>query len=103
MANESSIIEKLNEIAKKIDEQTLLQKTLLNFTEACMYLDVSKSYLYKLTSTRQIPHFCPQGKKLYFKREELNTWLQRNRKSSADEIEQMAAEYITRNSTKKPR
>lgn len=103
MANENSIIEKLNEIAKKIEEQTLLQKTLLNFTEACIYLAVSKSYLYKLTSTRQIPHFCPQGKKLYFKREELNDWLQRNRKSSADEIDQLAAEYIIRNSIKKPR
>ncbi|MEI8049184.1 MAG: helix-turn-helix domain-containing protein, partial [Bacteroidota bacterium] len=48
----------------------------------------SQSHLYKLTSTRQIPHFCPQGKKLYFNRTELDAWLQRNRQSTNEEIEQ---------------
>lgn len=97
MANEDLILEKLTQIADKIDEQNLLQKTVLNFNEACKYLDVSHSHLYKLTSTRQIPHFCPQGKKLYFKREELDTWLQRNRQTSAEEIEKMAVDSVSRN------
>ena len=101
MANENLILDKLTEIANKLDEQNLLQKTTLNFNEACKYLDVSPSHLYKLTSTKQIPHFCPQGKKLYFKREELDNWLQRNRKSAADEIDQMAADYVIRNKRKK--
>jgi len=94
MANEDLILDKLTEIANKLDEQNLLQKTVLNFNEACKYLDVSPSHLYKL-------HFCPQGKKLYFKREELDNWLQRNRKSAADEIDQMAADYVIRNKRKK--
>lgn len=101
MANEDLILDKLTEIANKLDEQNLLQKTVLNFNEACKYLDVSPSHLYKLTSTKHIPHFCPQGKKLYFKREELDNWLQRNRKSAADEIDQMAADYVIRNKRKK--
>jgi len=88
MANEELILDKLSEIASKLDEQNLLQKTVLNFNEACSYLDVSPSHLYKLTSTRQIPHFCPQGKKLYFNRTELDAWLQRNRQSTNEEIEQ---------------
>jgi excisionase family DNA binding protein len=88
MANEELILNKLSEIANKLDEQNLLQKTVLNFNEACSYLDVSQSHLYKLTSTRQIPHFCPQGKKLYFNRTELDAWLQRNRQSTSEEIEQ---------------
>jgi predicted DNA-binding transcriptional regulator AlpA len=66
MANEELILNKLSEIANKLDEQNLLQKTVLNFNEACSYLDVSQSHLYKLTSTRQIPHFCPQGKEIVF-------------------------------------
>jgi hypothetical protein len=57
--------------------------------------------LYKLTSTKHIPHFCPQGKKLYFKREELDTWLQRNRKAAKNEIDQMAIDYVIRNKRKK--
>ena len=87
MSQEELILDKLSEIASKLDEQNLLQKTVLNFNEACSYLDVSPSHLYKLTSTRQIPHFCPQGKKLYFNRAELDAWLQRNRQSTNEEIE----------------
>ena len=88
MANEELILNKLSERAAKLAEQNLLQKTVLNFNEACTYLDVSQSHLYKLTSTRQIPHFCPQGKKLYFNRTELDVWLQRNRMSTSAEIEE---------------
>lgn len=94
MANEELILDKLSEIANKLDEQNLLQKTVLNFNEACSYLDVSQSHLYKLTSTRQIPHFCPQGKKLYFNRTELDVWLQRNRQSTNEEIEQEVTEKL---------
>jgi len=94
MANEELILDKLSEIANKLDEQNLLQKTVLNFNEACSYLDVSQSHLYKLTSTRQIPHFCPQGKKLYFNRTELDVWLQRNRQSTNEELEQEVNEKL---------
>ena len=93
MANEQLILDKLTEIANKLDEQNLLQKTVLNFNEACKYLDVSPSHLYKLTSSKQVPHFCPQGKKLYFKREELDHWLQRNKQLTTGEIDQNAREY----------
>lgn len=96
MDNNSQILDKLTEIANKLDEQNLLQKTVLNFNDTCTYLDVSPSHLYKLTSTKQIPHFCPQGKKLYFKREEMDTWLQRNRQSTAAEIEQQASGNLLR-------
>jgi excisionase family DNA binding protein len=94
MSQEELILDKLSEIANKLDEQNLLQKTVLNFNEACSYLDVSQSHLYKLTSTRQIPHFCPQGKKLYFNRTELDVWLQRNRQSTNEEIEQEVNEKL---------
>jgi hypothetical protein len=50
-----------------------------------------------LTSTRQIPHFCPQGKKLYFNRQELEDWLQRNRQSTTEDIEKEAADYVINN------
>ena len=94
MTSDELILQKLNQIEQKLDEQNLLQKSVLNFNEACRYLEISASHLYKLTSTRQIPHFCPQGKKLYFNRTELDTWLQRNRQNSSDEIEKAATDYI---------
>lgn len=100
MQEQNLILNKLTEIANKLDEQNILQKTVLNLSEAAKYLDISESHLYKLTSTRQIPHFCPQGKKLYFRREELDQWLQRNRQSSTDEIDREATNYLIRNKRK---
>ncbi|MBP9098271.1 MAG: helix-turn-helix domain-containing protein [Ferruginibacter sp.] len=100
MNTENLILDKLTEIANKLDEQNLLQKTTLNFNEACKYLDVSPSHLYKLTSTKHIPHFCPQGKKLYFRREELDTWLQRNRQPTAQESEASASDLLIRSKRK---
>ena len=94
MSNEILILEKLEKLEQRIGEQNLLMKEVLNFNDACNYLDISASHLYKLTSQKSIPHFCPQGKKLYFNRAELDKWLQRNRQTSTDEIETMAANYL---------
>jgi excisionase family DNA binding protein len=94
MSNEILILEKLEKLEQRIGEQNLLMKEVLNFNDACSYLDISASHLYKLTSQKSIPHFCPQGKKLYFNRTELDEWLQRNRQTSTDEIETMAANYL---------
>jgi excisionase family DNA binding protein len=91
------ILQKLTNIETMLQEQNLLKKEVLNLNEAAAYLDISASHLYKLTSQKQIPHFCPQGKKLYFNRVELDQWLQRNKQHSEDEIDQMANDYITRN------
>ena len=76
MSNEILILEKLEKLEQRIGEQNLLMKEVLNFNDACNYLDISASHLYKLTSQKSIPHFCPQGKKLYFNRAELDEWLQ---------------------------
>jgi len=100
MSNENLILERLSQIEQKIDEQALLKKEVLNFNDACKYLDISAYHLYKLTSQKLVPHFCPQGKKLYFNRAELDEWLQRNRQSSTDEIEQEAANYVINNKRK---
>ena len=94
MSNEILILEKLEKLEQRIGEQNLLMKEVLNFNDACNYLDISASHLYKLTSQKSIPHFCPQGKKLHFNRAELDEWLQRNRQTSTDEIETMAANYL---------
>jgi excisionase family DNA binding protein len=77
-----------------LQQQQALQKKVLNFNETCTYLELSQSHLYKLTSTGSIPHYKPNGKKIYFHREELDQWLLRNRSDSQDELEQQAANYL---------
>jgi len=88
------IIERLDKIERLIESQNLIRKEVLNFNEASQYLEVSHSHLYKLTSSGIIPHYKPNGKKLYFNRHELDEWLLRNRQSTADEIEKKAADYV---------
>jgi excisionase family DNA binding protein len=90
----NGILLKLENIELMLQQLNLLKKDVLNLNEARAYLNISASHLYKLTSQKQIPHFCPQGKKLYFKRTELDEWLLRNRQDSIDEIETRAANFL---------
>ncbi len=67
----------------------------LDFEEACDYLGLSESYLYKLTHKKLIPHYkMPTGKKLVFRKDELDKWL-RVPVSTVDEIDQQAYDYLT--------
>jgi excisionase family DNA binding protein len=50
-------------------------KNTFTLNEACAYTSISKSYMYKLTSSNKIPHYNPFGKKLYFNKDELDKWL----------------------------
>jgi excisionase family DNA binding protein len=87
------IFQKLESIEKMLTEQNMLKKEVLNFNEAAIYLEVSHSHLYKLTSTGTIPAYKPNGKKLYFNRQELNEWLLSNRQTSLSEIEEQASRF----------
>lgn len=87
------ILKEVQELKKLIFEQNMLQKEVLNFNEAAIYLEVSHSHLYKLTSTGTIPAYKPNGKKLYFNREELNKWLLTNRQASISDIEEEVSQF----------
>jgi len=80
------IIQKLDSIEKMLLEQNMLQKEVLNFNEAAIYIEVSHSHLYKLTSSGKLPFYKPNGKKIYFNRKELDVWLLSNRQTSTSEI-----------------
>ena len=93
MIQEQKIFNKLEELEKL----TLLSaKEMLTIDEASKYLGMSKDYLYIMTCKKQIPYYKPNGKRLYFKKTELNEWLQRNRVTPVDEAESSAALYIAK-------
>jgi excisionase family DNA binding protein len=72
--------EEIKEIANEVVNNTIFcTKEVLTSDEAAAYMGIAKSYLYKLTSKRLIPHYKPIGKMCYFNRKELESWLQRNR------------------------
>jgi excisionase family DNA binding protein len=83
----SIVIEKkLEEISNYISQQVISQKTTMNLSEAATYAGVSKSYLYKLTSTRQIAFYRPASKLIFFKRTELDAWILQTRLASKAEL-----------------
>ena len=60
---------------QELEQMVFMNKNVLSFEEASRFLNLSKSYLYKLTSGNLIPHYKPQGKMLYFEKAELEVWL----------------------------
>ena len=72
----------------------LAAKRVLDFDDAILITGLSRSYLYKLTHGRQIPHYKPNGKLLYFEKSELEAWMLQNKVSSKKEISHTADEFI---------
>ena len=77
----------------KLKKLGKMEKNILTFSEAAEYTGMSKSYLYKLTSTGKIAHYKPSGKLIYFNREELEAWIFSNRITPMSEIDQQATDY----------
>jgi len=63
------------------------------FKEAAQFLSCSKSYLYKLTHKRLVPCYKPMGKRLYFKKQELEGFMLQRPVKTASEIEQIALSH----------
>lgn len=85
----------LSNVIGTIQKAILLpQKELLTIDDVCMYTGFSKSYVYKLTSANEIPFYKPNGKSIFFKRSEIDTWVFRNKIRSHDELEQIADERM---------
>lgn len=85
---------------QRLESRLLAQKAVLSFDEAAEYTGLSKSFLYKLTSSSRIPHFKPSGKNIFFDRIELENWLKSNPVKTQEEIEREASEYVTLNGRK---
>ncbi len=83
------ILERLDRLEKLL----IGSKEVLTFDETCDYTGISRSYLYKLTSSGRIPHSKPNGKMLFFEKTKLVDWLLQNKRKSKQEIEAEALTY----------
>ena len=59
----------------KVEAMLFTSKDMLTSEEACYYLGISMSQLYKMTSAHTIPHYKPRGKQVYFCKKELDEWM----------------------------
>ena len=84
----------LQELSDLVAEKTIFcTKEVLTSEEVARYMGVSRSYLYKLTMRREIPHYKPRGKICYFNRQEVEQWLQSNRVATDTELNNQANNY----------
>lgn len=72
-----------------------LNKKILNVKEAAVYLSISESYLYKLTSRNAIMFSKPNNKKIYFEKAYLEEWMMSGKRKSKEDIEREALSYCT--------
>jgi excisionase family DNA binding protein len=72
-----------------------MEKNILSFGEFLEYTGLSESLVYKLTAARKIPHYKPTGRKIFFKRDEVDAWLLRNRIKTSEELDIEASTYAT--------
>lgn len=92
--------EELEKLALAIGRKVLFaQKEVLTLEEVVQYTGLKKSYLYKLTASKAIPHYKPNGKNCFFKRTELEDWLTANPVATAADLTASAQAYCM---TKKP-
>ncbi|MNL59007.1 Helix-turn-helix domain protein [compost metagenome] len=83
------MIEKRNQaVTVESNNQNLgwLAKEVLTFQEALALLGISASMLYKLTHQRAIPFYKPNGKLIYFRKEDLINWMLSNKQPSTEEV-----------------
>jgi len=87
MENLQSIEQRLS----NIEALLLSQKTVLNFDEVAVYTGLSKSHLYKLTSTGGIPCYKPNNKYIYFEKAEIDRWLLQHKKKAMQRLKRKQA------------
>lgn len=85
--------QRLERIEKMLEAQNIINKKVLNIDELAQYTRMSKPYLYKLTCKNKIPYSKPNGKTLFFDKEEIDTWLLTNRQATKDELRNEAEQY----------
>lgn len=77
--------EQLEEIRREITKIASNTKELMTIEDLANYLSLSKSAIYKFTSKREIPFYNPGGKKIYFRKKEIDAWLDSKRMASYSE------------------
>lgn len=88
---------KIEEQLDRIECCLLLTKNVLSVKDVAFMLGVSEGHVYRLTSQKKIPFYKPQGKVIYFNREEVEKWALQNRVTPKDEIEEEASRRVLLN------
>lgn len=65
--------------------------------EVAAYLKLGKSTIYKLTMDQQLPHY-KVSKRLYFRKEEIDNWINKAKVKTQEEINEAVNSHLSRRS-----
>lgn len=68
---------------------------IMDLKQTATYLHISVNYLYKLNYLKKIPHYkpLPNGKRVLYRKSDLDAMIMQGRVKTANEIEQEAIDY----------
>jgi excisionase family DNA binding protein len=92
-----SIKKEIAEIKSILLGQEAQKIEFLTVSEAAKHLQLSESRIYKMTSNKEIPHYSPGGKKIYFLKNELNDWVLESRIAPSEDFKAIVDNYLTNN------
>ncbi len=90
MESNDVILKKLNQLEILIVSTA---KQILTVEDLINYTGFSRSYIYKLVHKSIIPYSKPNGKTLFFQKNEIDEWLLQNKSSSISQLEKKALNY----------
>ena len=93
-------VAELEKRVRNLEDKFDSGKEVLTLQEAAQYMGIARSSLYKMTSNQTIPFYRPNGKLIFFERDDILTWIRRNRVFSTEEIEEEARLHMQRLSIK---
>jgi len=85
----------MNDLEAKVNSLLALQSNAINVDGLAALTGWTRQHIYKLTSGGKLPYYKPNGKTIYFKKEEVEAFLLSNRQDSNDEIEAKANDFLT--------
>lgn len=93
MAELTAKVDELFGVIKNV-QPTVKNEQYLTIEETAEFLSLSRPTIYSKVAKREIPHM-KRGKRLYFLREDLETYLKGGRVKTINEIEADAGKFLT--------
>ncbi len=80
----------------RIESLLLSQKKVYNVDDLSRVTGYSKSFIYKATASRELPHSSPRHGRLFFDRDAIDDWLLSNPVPTKREMEQISLNYLNK-------
>ena len=93
--NIEKTMESINAKLSKINFNELTNEAnnkMFNVEELCEYLHLARQTIYGMIGERRFPYY-KNGKRLYFKKKEIDEWINKSRRKTNTEIQEEATAY----------